>query len=339
MKRKFTLVIFSSLFLTMMGSMIISSCTKEGPEGPPGMDGADAVETCMTCHDFSETILAKVEQYKRSSHASGANINRNNAGCSQCHTSKGFRDYIKDGTMATVTEPTAINCRTCHPIHETYTVADYALRTNNPVTLILSEQQYDFGSSNMCANCHQSRAVGPYPQPGGDDVNITNARWGPHYAPQANIFGGVGKGAAEIPGSLAYTNSAHTNMVGNGCVTCHMSTPVGYLAGGHQMNIKYGTSSYNYSGCSSCHNDASALAANMNTNRDEIKDLMSTLEGLILDQGLMNPNGMFTVPVTLTANQAGAVLNYKLAYYDKSYGAHNYPYVKALLTNSIEALN
>jgi hypothetical protein len=76
----------------------------------------------------------------------------------------------------------------------------------------------------------------------------------------------------------------------------------------------------------------------MNTNRTEIQELLSELETLILDQGLMNPNGMFTVPITLSENQAGAILNYKLVYYDRSYGAHNYSYVKALLTNSIEAL-
>jgi len=174
---------------------------------------------------------------------------------------------------------------------------------------------------------------------GGGEVNITNARWAPHYATQANIFGGVGKGAFEIAGSMQYVNSSHANAVGKGCVTCHMSTPVGYLAGGHQMNVSYGTSSYNYSGCTSCHSNTASLTTLMNTNRDEIKGLLEELQTLILDQNLMNANGMFTVPLTLTANQAGAVLNYKLIYYDRSYGAHNYPYVKALLTNSIEAIS
>jgi hypothetical protein len=337
MKSKFSLAIFSTLFFVLMGSMVITSCTKIGPEGPPGLDGADAVETCMTCHNFGETLLAKVGQYQNSAHASGANIIRNTNGCAHCHTSKGFRDFVHDGTLAAVTEPTAINCRTCHNIHETYTMDDYKLRENDPVTLLVSQQQYNHGSSNLCVNCHQARPVNPMPVKGGADITITNARWSPHYSTAANIFGGVGKGAVEIDGSMAYVNSAHTTMVTDGCVTCHMSTPVGYMAGGHQMNVKYGTA-YNYNGCVGCHTNTAGLTTLMNTNRTLIQGLLKELETLILDQKLMNANGMFTVPLTLTANQAAAVYNYKLVYYDSSYGAHNFPYVRALLTNSIEAI-
>jgi hypothetical protein len=344
MKRKFTLAFFAALFLMILGSMTITSCTKEGPpglagkDGEDGADGRDGTETCTSCHNFSEVLLARMDQHSNSAHASGANINRNGQGCSQCHTSMGFRNFVKDGTLAAVAEPTAINCRTCHQIHETYTMDDYKLRTDAAVNLLLSGKEYNYGSSNLCVNCHQARSVNPMPVIGGADVNITNARWSPHYATQANIFGGQGKGAYEIEGSMLYVNSLHVNAVSKGCVTCHMSSPVGYLAGGHQMNVKYGDSSYNYSGCSSCHSNTADLTALMNTNRDEIKGLLEELETLILGQNLMNANGMFTVPLTLTANQAGAVLNYKLVYYDRSYGAHNYLYVKALLTNSIEAL-
>lgn len=337
MKRKFSLAIFSSLFFILMGSMVITSCTKVGPEGPPGVDGVDGAETCSSCHNNNEILLAKEGQWQNSAHASGANINRNTSGCSQCHTSKGFRDFVHDGTLAAVTEPTAINCRTCHEIHETYTMDDYKLREQDPVALLVSQQEYNHGSSNLCVNCHQARPISPMPAVGGDDITITNARWSPHYSTAANIFGGVGKGAVEIPGSMNYINSAHTTQVTDGCVTCHMSTPVGYLAGGHQMNVKYGTS-YNYSGCAGCHTNTAGLTTTMNTNRTEIQTLLSELETLILSQNLMNANGMFTVPLTLTATQAAAVLNYKLIYYDRSYGAHNFPYVKALLTNSIEAL-
>ncbi len=341
MKRKITLAIFSTLLSVMLGSMVISSCTKVGPEGPPGADGADAVETCQTCHNFGEVIVAKMDQVKRSKHASGTNIIRNTAGCSHCHTSKGFREIIATGNQVLVSEPTAINCRTCHQIHEKYTTEDYKLRTDKAVTLILGGKSYNYGSSNLCANCHQARNVSPMPAIGGPDITISNARWSPHYAPQANIFAGVGNGAYEVPGSLAYSNSMHTTIVSKGCVTCHMSTPVGYLAGGHQMNVVYNDkTAYNYSGCTAtgCHGNAATLATTMSTNRTEIKGLLTQLETLILQQGLMNANGMFTVPKTLTAKQAGAVHNYKLVYYDSSYGAHNYPYVKALLTNSIASL-
>lgn len=342
MRRKFTFVVLSSFFFLLLGSMIITSCTKEGPAGPPGADGEDganAAETCTACHDFSENLLAKVDQYDHSVHASGANINRNYENCSQCHTSQGFRTFLEDGSMSNVAEPTAINCRTCHPIHETYTMADYSVRTSDPVALLLNDAEYDYENSNLCVNCHQARPVNPYPAVGGGDITITNARWGPHYSTQSNMFAGMGKGAIELPGSETYRNSTHANAIDDGCITCHMSTPYGYKAGGHQMNVKYGEDSYNLSACSDCHSDMTSTTANLTDHRTEIQGLLEDLKTLIEDQGLMNPNGMFTTPITLTATQAGAVLNYKLVYYDRSYGAHNYPYTKALLVNSIEALN
>lgn len=337
MKRNLTLIVFTAAFSLIMGSVLISGCTKEGPEGPPGLDGQDAVETCMKCHNFAEDIVAKIGQYQNSVHASGANINRNNANCSHCHTSEGFRTFLETGELVHVAEPTAINCRTCHPIHETYTFADYQVRSNAPVDFIHAAGSYDYGNSNLCANCHQARPTSPFPTPGGQDVTITNARFGPHYGPQANIF--AGKGGYEVSGSMSYENSRHTNILGNGCVTCHMSTPVGYQAGGHQMNVGYGNGNYNYSGCTGCHTDAGELAFMMNTNREEIKALTNELRDILIEKEFLNPNTLLVnTPIDLTADEAGAIFNYKLIYGDKSYGAHNYKYVKALLVNSIESL-
>lgn len=338
MKKNLTLFVFSAAFCIILGSVLISGCTKEGPEGPPGMDGADATETCMTCHNFSEDLVAKIGQYYNSAHASGNNISRNNPNCSHCHTSQGFRTFLETGESVAVPEPTAINCRTCHPIHETYTFDDYRVRTDHPVSMILAEGTYDYGNSNLCANCHQGRPVSPFPVPGeSGELTITNARFGPHYGPQANIF--IGKGGYEIAGSMPYQNSVHTNIISDGCITCHMAPPVGYDAGGHQMSIKYGTSSYNYSGCSGCHTDAAELTARMNNNREEIYGLTIELRDLLIDHGLLNEGNLLVpTPIDVTHDQAGAILNYKFVYGDKSHGAHNYKYVKALLINSIESL-
>lgn len=342
MKRNYMLLVFAGLFFALAGSLVISSCTKEGPPGPAGLDGEDAVETCMTCHDFSEFILARINQYDKSGHASGANIDRNGESCARCHTSKGFRDFIHDGTLAEVQNPTAINCRTCHPIHESYTTADYAVRTSDAVALTVGNASYDFGSSNMCANCHQARPISPFPTLGGDPVTITNARIGPHYGPQANMF--TGHGPYKVPGSMAYTNSAHTTRIDKGCVTCHMGPAVGYMAGGHQMNIKYTTSSgataYNYSGCSSCHTNTAGLTTTMNSNRSEIQGLIAQLRDKLIEKGLLNPaTDLVPVPQTVSANDAGAIINYRFVYGDASYGAHNFPFTKALLVNTLESLN
>ena len=77
----------------------------------------------------------------------------------------------------------------------------------------------------------------------------------------------------------------------------------------------------------------------MNTNREEIKALTNELRDILIEKEFLNPNTLLVnTPIDLTADEAGAIFNYKLIYGDKSYGAHNYKYVKALLVNSIESL-
>lgn len=340
MENKYTAFMIVTVIIMVATSLFTASCTKEGPPGPPGLDGADATESCMTCHNFSEFIVSKISQHSNSTHASGNNINRSYENCSQCHTSQGFRSYLEDGLSVDVHEPNAINCRTCHPIHESYTTDDYALRTNLAVDLILDGTNYDFGNSNLCTNCHQARSVNPYPVFGGEDVTITNARYGPHYGPQSNMF--AGSGAYEVPGSVAYQNSAHTALVTDGCITCHMSDPIGNSTGGHQMGLAYvqfGNTAFNYNGCTECHQDVNALTENRNELREEIMTLQYELRDKLVDKGLLNASELVPVPLTMTQDEAGAILNYKYVYGDASYGMHNYQYTKALLVNTIESLD
>ncbi|MDP2424370.1 MAG: cytochrome c3 family protein [Bacteroidales bacterium] len=346
MERKRALLTFASLFLMLFASIMISSCTKEGPEGKPGLDGIDGkdgAESCSACHNLSEVLQAKLSQYSNSTHASGDNVHRNSSTCARCHTSMGFRNYIKDGTMATVDNPTPINCRTCHPIHETYTPNDYSIRKATPVTLAVGVGTYNYGNSNLCANCHEARTVTPYPVLGGTDVTITSSSYGAHYGPQSNMLAGIGP--IQIPGSMTYMNSAHTTLVTGGCVTCHMSPATGNRGGGHTWAVKYlsasGTESYQYTGCLStgCHASTSIVTALINPNRTEITALMDQLLAKLQVKGLLNSSASVTTPKTMTALQAAAVLNYKFVYGDHSYGAHNYRFSKALLVNSIESLN
>ncbi len=340
MENRYTAFMIVTVVIVFTLSLFTSSCTKEGPPGPPGLDGADATESCMTCHNFSEFIVSKISQHANSIHASGNNINRSGEGCSHCHTSQGFRTYLEDGSFADIHNPNAINCRTCHQIHESYTAADYALRTNLGVDLVLDGTNYDYGNSNLCANCHQARTVNPYPEFGGEDVTITNARYGPHYGPQANMF--TGSGAYEIPGSLEYQNSAHTSVITDGCITCHMSDPTGNTTGGHQMGLRYesfGSLAFNYNGCTVCHEDVNALTANRSEIGEEIIDLQNELRDKLIAKGLLNVSEMVPSPLTMTQSEAGAIMNYKYVYGDGSYGMHNYLYTKALLLNTIESLN
>jgi formate-dependent nitrite reductase cytochrome c552 subunit len=354
---------FSQLLAVIMflGIVIFTSCTKEGPAGPDGRDGEDGIDgtngtaTCIQCHDNSQMMFAKVNQWEHSMHAMGETSFENGTSCAPCHTSQGFLERMATDTTATaaaIENPNMVNCYTCHNIHETHTIADWALTYENAVNYWSTGGEtvtLDLGKGNICANCHQSRKVNPYPVVGSpDNVTITSYRYGPHNGPVANVIGGFG--GYEISGSVAYGSNPHAN-VADGCVACHMSTAVGNLAGGHTMKIGYeegGSEELNLAGCATCHSDLDALAGSIEARQTEINDLLIQLLAKLVALGVTNESGYVqgdnggnastSNPATLTPNEAGAVLNYKLVASDKSLGIHNLLYAKALLTNSIESL-
>lgn len=345
MKTKHLFLTQIMLFLFLLGGTLMSSCTKEGPEGIPGLDGEDGkdgAQTCGECHNMSEFLLARIEQYNHSIHATGANTDRSTAGCARCHTSMGFRNFITDSTDLAIDNPTPINCRTCHPIHETYTSDDFLLRTTDSITL-MNGDVYNYGKSNLCVNCHQARPITPYPNlASAEMLTITSPYYGPHHAPQANMF--MSSGPVEIQGSMPYLNSAHTKMVNNGCVTCHMSPATGVLGGGHQMGVSYHTATgivaYQYTGCftTDCHGTVAEINGLITPNRAEITELIEELKTNLLGKGIINETGLIAAPISITQKEAAVYLNFKFVEEDKSHGAHNFRYTKALLVNSIEAL-
>lgn len=344
-KSKYTTIVLSLLLVAV--TTIFTACTKEGPQGLPGLDGEDGVDgaqTCSACHNVSEMLKAKIAQYENSVHATGANTNRSDVDCARCHTSMGFRNFIADSSMAAIVDATPINCRTCHPIHESYTIDDFVLRTTDSITLMVGDVTYDYGKSNLCVNCHQARPMTPYPDLNSkDSVTITSGYFGPHHATQANMFMAVGP--VKIPGSIPYLNSAHTRMVDGGCVTCHMSPATGVLAGGHQMGVKYtdghGSTAYQYTGCiaTDCHGTTTEINGLINPNRIEIEELTEELRLKLIEKGLLNNSDRVPAPITVSQKQASAIVNYKFVEGDQSTGAHNYRFIKALLTNSIEAID
>lgn len=347
MKKLLTiLLVIPALALAML---VASSCTKEGPAGPAGengingTNGTDATSTCGECHNSGEAFLAIELQYNMSGHANNGNYDRNTTSCAPCHTSMGFREVIETGaneTAATINNPTPPNCYTCHKVHETYTASDWELRYTDPVTYLQGGATFDYGVSNLCAKCHQSREASPYPGAAGgtivfdDDVSY---RWGPHHGPQSNLFAGVAKsGAYEVSGDAAYTNSWHTDNFEDACNTCHMADPpYGDHWGGHTFAM----GSLNDNGCLECHDDAEdkVEAAQM-----VIEVLLADLKVLLENQGIMDTvdhPGYLNVPGTYSNELAGAFYNYKLLEEDRSIGIHNYKYTKALLENSINAID
>jgi len=352
------------LFLLVFSSMlIIAACSKEGPAGPPGkdgtngtnglngengIDGKDGTAGCITCHDATQALESRVTQWEASVHATGGNFERNTTDCAPCHTSQGFVERIGTGadtTVADIDNPNPQNCYTCHKIHETYTAADLDLRvgSGDAVTFIVNGESHEFGDGNLCASCHQARVPSPYPSAtavAGDSVTIGSPYWGLHHGPQANMLAGTG--AVEIAGSVSYTNSAHTGIVTDACVTCHMATAYGAQAGGHTMNMTYlyhGSARSNTAGCVACHSDASTLTAKVANSKTAVDDAMALLRTALIAHGVFDDASGHPKVMKMEEIEAAAVLNYLFVEEDRSEGVHNTDYAVALLTNSLEALN
>lgn len=335
---------------TMLAAMmfIFAACTKEGPAGPAGKDGVDGEDgidgqdgtaTCIECHDNSQTLNAKILQWEASTHAQGGNFERNSAECAACHTSQGFLQRMANGTHEAdgdVDNPNPQNCYTCHQIHSTYTSDDLALTYPGESELWITGETIDLGKGGLCANCHQPRIPDPLPVPGGGNVDVTSPYWGLHHGPQAGMLSG--KGAYEV--GDGYSNSAHTTIVTDACVTCHMATAYGVQAGGHTMNMEYdyhGHGVLNTAGCVGCHSDTDALETKVEDTQTDITNLLTQLGTILVTQGVMDTT-FHAVPGNMTADQAGGVMNFNFVREDGSLGVHNHAYAKTLLQNSIDAL-
>ncbi|MBW6534953.1 MAG: NapC/NirT family cytochrome c [Mariniphaga sp.] len=326
-------------------AFLATSCVKEGPMGPQGADGSDGSDgmdgvdgnvSCLACHN-SDNIESIQGQFAMSVHSAGAiavDYAGSRASCSPCHSHEQFVQYAELGQVAgDITNPTAWKCNTCHGLHETFETTDYALRLDEPVIGLFDKVTVlDMkGNSNLCANCHQSRAGDPLASnPSATTFNVT-ARTGPHHGPQANLVAGVG--FAEIEGSVSYpepNSSYHLNETAS-CTGCHMGE-FGNRSGGHSWipslnncNTCHETENYNYGG------RQTDVALKLDQIRDKLVEL-----------GVMTGDaeaGFSVVPGSYPIVLARAYFNWIGIEEDRSLGVHNPRYISALLINTLEALN
>lgn len=320
----------------------ISSCTKEGPQGPPGQDGQDANATCGQCHSFSDSIVVKIQQYASSQHATGSTTFEGAIGCAPCHTSQGFMEVVQTGadtTLAAVDGGAAINCRTCHKIHDTYTNADWALRYNSPVALRIGgtlDLTGGSGTANSCSKCHQPRMRTPWPDDTftQDSVRITSSRYNPHYGTQSTILAGMG--AWQLPGSTTYANSPHRDALS--CTDCHGGDGIGILGAGHTLKMAFeeeGEEAYNTAACEGCHPD---IGDNFDYDgvQTEIQMLEDSLKNMLVAKGWITSSGSLVVPQYFTKYELQVIWNWGLVHYDRSLGVHNYKYSRDILQSGID---
>ena len=337
------------LFIGLLAFLIIPACVKEGPPGLNGLDGADGADgadgsdgtvSCIACHS-DNTLEAIQSQFAMSVHISGLNAEGyagGRADCARCHSHEGFVHYAEFGTnlSGNITSPSAWECGTCHGIHKSFEVVDYALRLSDPVNPIFNpEIAIDLnGSSNLCANCHQSRRAEPaLTNPGEETFAILNTYWGPHHGSQANLVAGVGM--AEIEGSVAYPEPGSAiHLAQASCTGCHMSE-FSNGAGGHSWIP-------NVNSCNDCH-QGSDLVDDFDYGgvQTDIQNKLEELKLKLVDRGvIVEENGDFhPVPGTYPTLHARAFFNWNGILEDRSFGVHNPKYIRALLVNTLEALD
>ncbi|MCP4458427.1 MAG: hypothetical protein GY816_10460 [Cytophagales bacterium] len=355
---------FSTLAMIALALFFVVGC--EGPMGPEGADGTDGIDgnlTCLECHSEGNIQTVK-EQFYQSVHSAGevaVDYAGGRASCAQCHSNEGFVEFASNGeVLENIAAPTPWECSTCHGLHETFEEIDYALRLDDPIAFIFDASvTADFGNGNLCANCHQSRAAEPNVSNPGSDFEITSSHYGPHHGAQSNVL--YGAGFAEIVGSQTYPAAGvSTHFTGASCTSCHMGEytnvpDVGWgsgdpALGGHTFNP-------NVEACVVCHTSATdfdyaSIQTTVQAQLDELKALL--LAQGVIEEGfdefyevdpdtgevilVVESDGFHPHTGTYTMAQAQAFFNWTGLNEDRSVGVHNPDYVKALLTNSIEAI-
>ncbi len=341
--RFFILILFA-------GMMILASCVKEGPMGLSGTDGKDGVNgrdgkdgldgtaSCVACHNKTTRALAEA-QFAVSAHGTMPN-KQTGANCVACHSSEGFIESLTNTstkTFTALTSASALKCVSCHTSHSTFDFKkdgqDYALRTTAPVKLFMDQTvTLNLGHSNICVNCHQPRSTKPAANAEGNFV-VANFRFGPHYGTQAVMLEGLwgyhhAQGSTAIPGV-----GSHAHRKNATCTSCHMHDGTG-TTGGHSWKV-------GPEACKSCHSNITTKEA-ITASKSEFYALFNQLGVKLLEKGALRTNaagGLEPNPGTYPIAVAGALFNYRMLYSDHSGGIHNPAYAKALLRNSIEALD
>jgi hypothetical protein len=199
-----------------------------------------------------------------------------------------------------------------------------------------------------------------------DSIVVTSNRWYAHYGVQSQLL--MGTGGFQFAGYTYNGNSAHTTaplIKSEGCIQCHMADPAASgsefgLAGGHTMNIRYGTSSSLVEGCknSACH--PTITSPDYHSVQTTVNRYLDTLSWIMRDSAAVDRfnkpgakrrwitvasdssasiNASSTSPLKIMpASRAGALYNFFLIEHDLSHGVHNSVYTIDLLKSSVAEL-
>ncbi len=329
----------------------------KGDAGPAGKDG-EGVANCKSCHGTDKMLLA-MAQYDLSIHNKGI-VYEEEAGrvaCGACHSGDGFREAVATGKLdATTKAASKINCYTCHPIHTTWSDADFTTVVNSKIMMRYpANTEFDFkGVGNLCGKCHQARVytrtTGTHDSISPSGTGSTYSRFGPHYGTPANVF--AAKGLVEIPGPEAYPTSNPHQTLAKGCVSCHMNKDAANPAVGGHSFLMPPANLANVSECSTCHTDKTEISGIVKgkliaKDLAEIRQILIDKNWLdttqaVTEHGYVVLGEYFKTPdkkkFGMPKEDVDAVLNYLYIAKDRSLGAHNPKYVWAIVKNTLAYL-
>ncbi len=344
-----------------------------GTNGSDGTNGTDGTTGCVQCHDADMTITVKQFQWERSRHALGTALSRaSSASCSPCHSQQGF--LISDGNNIEkqdqwegVNDPVVLNCYTCHPIHTSYTKADVETKRfqdqPNWAVTYGKTVDMDLGESNLCTHCHQSRVRSP--EVDMNDLSLMyegiSTHYGPHYSSQANLYGSFG--AYELEGSSSYAADNYHLGAEKACITCHMGFSTSSQHGGHTWIID--PEDDLEMACAQCHSDGEMAPEKYSEfyheyfatiDHDGEHPTVNTTSYYSMLGDALTAEGVYTKVIdsvggypeavhyninrdlVINGTLTAAMFNHRFLYQDHSHGIHNPWYAKALLKNSLEAV-
>lgn len=227
--------VYDSLLVAIPDAMKRANVQCESCHGPASghmgvttesrMESSYSADVCASCHD-SGTHHVFPEQFAGSYH-SGATSYPTGPGresCVECHTGKGFVQYVKGiKTNDPYFDPnyTPITCAACHDPHghdnlHQLRKLETTLLAPNKTTIAISES--NAGTGALCFNCHKSRTEANTAIAGAGTSAI-NARFGPHHGPQGDII--MSNNLLEL-GEVTLQKSNHLGATDKACVTCHM---------------------------------------------------------------------------------------------------------------------
>ncbi len=306
----------------------VATATTATPAGSP----ADI--PCTDCHNAGTELVSRQAQMKeRSVHGTGEAFEEGErTACAGCHGTEGAKMRINAGlpphdpSVAAIVNVSPMGCRTCHDTHKTYTGADWSLTgAGKPVKMEYTAGTFDKGAGNLCVNCHQIR--NPAPEVTNGQVEITSARFGPHYGSVGQML--LGEGGLGVTGSPG----PHYSNVTDSCVSCHMGSEFN-----HTMDVGIldrNVTPNQMARCVGCHEGLETL--DRNKVQTDVQAMLDTAKAGLINAGIMNAEDELSIPGTYPEALANAFWNYKVVAYDGSKGVHNTAYAKALLQSVIDA--